>query len=711
MGCAQSRIENEEAVSRCKDRRNLMKEAVASRNMFAAGHSGYAMSLKNIGAALSDFAQCEVEQSQQCPEAKAADQPQVQTPGSHMVMPPPPPPLPNFSPSPLKRSVTMPEISKGSAKGEKGVSTIAENEDEIEEDGEELKMRSRKYKRGGGAKEVDKEETTKESNVMPVAPPHPDSKDGAWDYFFNVDGDVESMNHTDDEADEKNVMENKVDEAAGREDFEDETEMKTPEKKVENFEDEIKAADTMSVHSNVSPVGQIGVHKAVPSINLLKLLEAIDDHFLKASESAQEVSKMLEANRMHYHSNFASNKGHIDHSARVMKVITWNKSMKEPTSGDGASEDNDLEEYESHATVLDKLLAWEKKLYEEVKEGELMKHEYQRKVAILNKQKKRGATAESLEKLKATISHLHTKYIVDMQSMDSTVAEVNDIRDHQLYPKLVTLVEGMSNMWESMSFHHDSQLKIVMELKSLNIAPAVKETTKDHHERTKQLFEVAKKWHSDLEKLVTHQKHYINALHSWLKENLIPIESSLKEKISSPLRIQTPPIQPLLSSWNDFLERIPDELALAAISSFAAVLETIICHQEQEMKLKDKCEETRKEYLRKKQAFEDWYQKHMPHKSSNDETDPENPEETNPKDPVTEKRFLVDSLKKKLDDEVEAHQRFCLQVREKSLATLKTRMPELFRALSDYAHVCSDGYGKLRSISQSHNLRSGGRTA
>ena len=73
-------------------------------------------------------------------------------------------------------------------------------------------------------------------------------------------------------------------------------------------------------------------------------------------------------------------------------------------------------------------------------QGELMKFEYQRKVAILNKQKKRGASMESLEKTKAAVSHLHTRYIVDMQSMDSTVSEVNHIRDAQLYPKLVALV-------------------------------------------------------------------------------------------------------------------------------------------------------------------------------------------------------------------------------------------------------------------------------
>lgn len=71
-----------------------------------------------------------------------------------------------------------------------------------------------------------------------------------------------------------------------------------------------------------------------------------------------------------------------------------------------------------------------------------MKLEYQRKVALLNKQRKRNVTGESLEKTKAAVSHLHTGYIVDMQSMDSTVLEVNRLRDEQLYPKLVSLVDG-----------------------------------------------------------------------------------------------------------------------------------------------------------------------------------------------------------------------------------------------------------------------------
>lgn len=59
--------------------------------------------------------------------------------------------------------------------------------------------------------------------------------------------------------------------------------------------------------------------------------------------------------------------GHIDHSARVMRVITWNRSFKGIPNVDDGKDDFDSDEHETHATILDKLLAWEKKLYDEVK--------------------------------------------------------------------------------------------------------------------------------------------------------------------------------------------------------------------------------------------------------------------------------------------------------------------------------------------------------
>ncbi|VVB17193.1 unnamed protein product [Arabis nemorensis] len=63
MGCAQSRVDNEEAVARCKERRNVIKDAVTASKAFAAGHFAYAIALKNTGAALSDYGHGESDQT------------------------------------------------------------------------------------------------------------------------------------------------------------------------------------------------------------------------------------------------------------------------------------------------------------------------------------------------------------------------------------------------------------------------------------------------------------------------------------------------------------------------------------------------------------------------------------------------------------------------------------------------------------------------
>jgi hypothetical protein len=50
-----------------------------------------------------------------------------------------------------------------------------------------------------------------------------------------------------------------------------------------------------------------------------------------------------------------------------MKIITWNRSFKGMHNGDDGKDDFENDEWETLATVVDKILAWEKKLYDEVK--------------------------------------------------------------------------------------------------------------------------------------------------------------------------------------------------------------------------------------------------------------------------------------------------------------------------------------------------------
>ncbi|MBA0759088.1 hypothetical protein Gotri_022013 [Gossypium trilobum] len=433
--------------------------------------------------------------------------------------------------------------------------------------------------------------------------------------------------------------------------------------------------------------GKMGVGSTVEkrlgkgSFNLLQVFTELDDHFLKASKSAHEVSKLLEATRLHYHSNFADNRGHLDHSQRVMRVITWNRSFKglKLDNADNANDDFDSEDNETHATVLDKMLAWEKKLYDEVKAGELMKFEYQRKVATLNKLKKRDAlTFDEIIEFSFLVS-----------SLDDMGCNVS--------------IRRMVIMWETMREEHDSQCRIVAILRDhLDLSQSAQETSEHHHERTIQLLAIVQDWHMQFCKLIDHQKEYIKALNNWLRLNLIPIESSLKEKVSSPPRVESPPIQRLIIAWQDKLDKLPDEIARSAINNFAHVIDAIMQHQLDEMKLKEKCEGSQKELKKKQQQFEDWYNKYMQRRTP-EELDPTRTDDNSNNDAVTERQLMVEAVKKRLGEEEEAYRILRIQVREKSLVSLKTRLPELFSAMSTIAVACSKMYGELRAISRSRN--------
>lgn len=55
MGCSTSKLDDEEVVQLCKDRKRFIKQAVEHRSQFASGHLAYIQSLKRVSAALRDY--------------------------------------------------------------------------------------------------------------------------------------------------------------------------------------------------------------------------------------------------------------------------------------------------------------------------------------------------------------------------------------------------------------------------------------------------------------------------------------------------------------------------------------------------------------------------------------------------------------------------------------------------------------------------------
>ncbi|MCL7026119.1 hypothetical protein MKW94_001897 [Papaver nudicaule] len=695
MGCAQSKIENEEAVTRCKERKQFLKEAVKTRNYFAATHSAYSVSLRHTGAALSDYGEGEVDVFNHDDTLLSSSSSLPAAPRD--ILPPPPPPLPNFGPpKPLQRAASMPEFSipkpdlKPTTSDTIEEEEIEEEEEEEERNGLSHRRRSRKI----GSEEIEEEPPPPPSRNPVPPPPEASSTNSVMDYLFAPiqDMPMSSLNENEEIDDNRSNYDNEfkksdnvgVDKNTSSIDTGKAStiEIEVPPEEVIEVEP-VKKSNKQYVQSSSMDVGGMRSGKG---LNMLHILKQLDDQFLRASQCASDVSKILEANRLHFHSNYADNRGHIDHSKRVMQVITWNKSFPGLQTADDEKVEKETDE--TLASVLDKILAWEKKLYDEIKVGEVMKFDYQKKVALLNRQKSRNTSLESLEKTKSAVSHLHTRYIVDMQSLDATVSEIDTLRDEHLYPKLVSLVDGLAKMWETMNHHHRNQWKIVTDMKSLDISNAPLETTDKHYKCTVQLYEIVEDWYSQLKAVMAHKKEFVKALNSWLKLNLIHVDSSLKEKVSSPPRAR-PPIQSLLLAWQENLEKIPDELGRSAIYSFAHIIKSIMLHQEDERNLRMKCEDTRKELSRKARAFEDWYHRNK---------DIERPDDADHKDSITARKIQVELVKSRLEEEEAAYRKQCRQVRDKSTVSLKTHLPELFRAMSDFTSATTVMYQKLQSI-------------
>nr|CAB3456083.1 unnamed protein product [Digitaria exilis] len=704
MGCGPSKEDAEGgAASRCRERKHLLRAAVQARHAMAGAHAGHTAALRNVGAALSDYAAGEADRHD-APVVPRSASAAAALGGSHAAaaalkaLPPPPldavlpppPPLPpgaadGESPAPLQRSMSAP-LQPQIRKARSGEAPIIEEEEDGEGDAGDDAPAPAPRRR-----EVD--DTPPPPPPLPPAdagppsrapPPVPASQEGNFlnDYFFgNPDAMPPPTLDPGAAAAESSWAAERREPAPPPPP--PETEQQPPprqevsEGKRLAVEPAARRAATQKASRKAEGKKARIAMVAPQPVRLGDVLRKLDEHFLKASEGAHEVSKMLEAARMHYHSNFAETRG-----------------IPKP---ENAKNELDDDEWETHATVLDKLLAWEKKLYHEVKEFEVIKVTYQRKLAVLNRKKQRGVSSSSIEKTKSIVSHLHTKYIVDSQTMESTVAEINRLRDQQLYPKLLELVKGLWHMWDIIYFHHKAQLRIIIELKSSDISVAARETSEQHHERTVQLWHVVQEWHAQFDKFMTYQKEYVGSLYSWIKLNVIPIDTNLKPNSSQPHET-TPPIKRLLHAWHDILEKLPHASAKKAINTFAEVVNTILVQQEDELKLRIKIEETRRDFEKKRRQFDEWAQKNWDRGASI-------PDGNNPgrSDPAAERKAVVDRLENVLKDLEDQYKTQCKVVRDKSLNLLRSNLPELFSVVSDFS-LQSAGYFKgLWSIAQTND--------
>ncbi|GAB4847303.1 hypothetical protein Ancab_026347 [Ancistrocladus abbreviatus] len=350
--------------------------------------------------------------------------------------------------------------------------------------------------------------------------------------------------------------------------------------------------------------------------DFLSSIKDIEHRFLRASESGKEVSRMLEANNIRV--GFTDAKGSSSSSAivavfhlvcchgkdghasleplqHVTKFITWKRSMSSlssssrnplaATSKDDADDSGSdfIEDFcmisGSHSSTLDRLYAWERKLYDEVKASEVIRKEYDRKCDQLRHQFAKGLSAQVIDKTRAAVKDLHSRVRVALHSVNSISKRIEKMRDEELEPQLMELIQGFTRMWKAMLECHHAQF--------ITISLAYHATSLNRTHGGDSRKQAMAQLHCEFECFglsfvdwVNTPVWYVEALNGWLQSCIMQPQERLKSRRPfSPRRALAPPIFVLCRDWAAGIKALPSAEVSGAINNFLSDLRHLMKQQ------------------------------------------------------------------------------------------------------------------------------------
>lgn len=715
MGCMYSTLRAEDVVGRCKVRKKLMKQAVEHRHAFAAAHASYVQALRSIGSALRQFAEGEGG----LPAAGPG-------PFDRIPEPPPPPPLPQLpppalsdTPSPLKNS-QVPSATLTLDSHSRRDWDFFEPFDPSEPPLHLQEQRKRKVQKDGAegsdVDEADIKQSTSVPDIIfqaeekesipilqvvasPYSRPVMDAVvGGTSNEYRDEHGRVSSPGSK-----SEDVMQS----------FAESRNEKHPTQRLTE-----EPLDEGNIEHDMGFRLRLNVRKK----DFMRIARELDEEFLKASKGAEGVAVALEIRKPHSHTAQPKNKFGKYNSARVFSTFNWTWS-RNPLLTKEELESN-LDESgrnASHALTLERLLAWEKKLFEEVKAVESLTSEREKKCACLRRQEVKGEDASKIEKTRMEIKKLYSLIMVSYQRVDSTEEAIEDLRDDELHPQLVGLIDGLMNMWTTTHLCHARQTQIIIHIKSLDAMMSQEPTSEAHHQATAQLEKELLGWHESFCKLVAAQRQYMGALYGWLKLSLMPIPTSKdKKKICDEggEEGEELDIYRICEEWQRALGCLPDKVASEAIKSLAEVVKAMVGKQGEEMKQKNKVEKLEKLWEKRDRALrpleeEEEEERKMRRRrrrlraGAADEDDDE--EEGRvvgrlmPAIGLMERREAVAAMKKKLEGEMMKYGRAVQDTRVLTMNNLQTGLPGVLEAMTGFSSVCSQAFQHLHSVTRFSN--------
>ncbi|KAL5556351.1 hypothetical protein UlMin_038587 [Ulmus minor] len=623
MGCANSKNQNDEALRLCKERRRFIKQAIDSRYGLAAAHVSYVHSLRNIGIALRRYAEAEalIESSLSISD---------KTPSHSSYPSPSPSHLNEVSDSPLDNEspLSQPVATLSYMRlGGNVASTVVLNPVGHGFVEEEFPMPPPPPPEDGSwdfFDPIDDNESFRFVGSNEVGVNFDEMR--GWKQFKSEGGDPSMVangrlpkeldhNTTDgsgqlkrNKGNASNNGENgEVGARTGKLAFE-----QSSSKMEKNLEEKDLCGEREDPSEFIT-------HRAK---DFLSSIKEIEHRFFRASESGKEVSRMLEANKIRV--GFSEAKGGSSATAIFMalqlvccrgnnalvsheppqigsKVITWKRTTSSQSSSSrnplatASKEDLDdsgsdfVEEFcmiaGSHSSTLDRLYAWERKLYDEIKASESIRKEYDQKCEQLRIMFAKDYSSQVIDKTRAVVKDLHSRIRVAIHSVDSISKRIEKMRDEELHPQLVELTQGMIRMWKAMlECHHAQYITISLAYHSKSSSGTPQGDAR--RQIMDQLLQEVECFGLSFADWINSLTSYIEALNCWL-QNCILLPRAKSRRPLSPRRYLGPPIFVLCRDWSSEIRALPSDELTSAIRTFLSDLRSIMDHHVEPQKETD----------------------------------------------------------------------------------------------------------------------------
>lgn len=450
----------------------------------------------------------------------------------------------------------------------------------------------------------------------------------------------------------------------------------------------------VEVEPKASPKKELAVLTSGQGRDLTGAVKHIHTHFARACRSGRDVSGMLETQMVYHHLGFLDTKD----SSKVFNAITWHWSRKSSLAMRDAYEDNDAPEcsmmFGSHASTLERLYAWEKKLYDEVKAGELIRIQFDRKCHQLQSLDAKGGDPIAIDKTRAALKKLETRRVVALRAMYLASVKIQKLANDELFPQLAELLGGLMSMWKVMWECHKAQAAIAAEMQSIENSVAGNEASEAHIKATSQLEQELEKWQSHFQRWINSQKNYIEALHAWLLKCHLEPERDSRGRAVSPHWNGKPAIFRLLSNWKDALLKLEQpQHAVDAICNFSVVVHSLEIEQAGELDLKKNAEKSARELDYNSRSLQRLENKYIEYK---EESNADNEIGSLRQSSMQSKRADLDNRRSVVESEKRRHTEVMLDRKEKTLSRFREHLPAVFESMASFAKEALKTYENLQ---------------